>query len=248
MDAAAVSFDFGQTLAAMDTDMLARRLGEIDVAADATRLEAALPGAWTAYDAAVRSGVTGHPWKLFMATLLEAAGIAEPPRARAVDWLWDQQPLQNLWRRPVPGMIELCRDLRAAGVPHGVLSNSEGRLRELVEEMGWSADLPLIGDSGCLGMEKPDPRIFAWMADRLGTAPARIVHVGDSLGADVLGALRAGLHAVWFSMPALGSSTVPDALPEGVHVARSAGELRAVLRQLGIPLGDPAGQAARGLV
>jgi len=234
---AAVSFDFGQTLASLDPAMLARRLGEIDVAADVIRLEGALPGAWTAYDAAVRAGTSGHPWKLFMATLLEGAGVAEAARARAVDWLWDEQPRQNLWRRPVPGMIELCRALRARNVPHGVLSNSEGRLAELVAEMGWSADLPLVGDSGRLGMEKPDPAIFAWMAGELGVPAAAVVHVGDSLGADVQGALRAGMRAVWFSVPTAGSSTVPDGLPAGVPVARSADELRAILMELGLPLG-----------
>lgn len=235
--AAAVSFDFGQTLASMDPAMLARRLGEIGVDASAGRLEAALPGAWAAYDAAVQAGRSGHPWKLLMATLLEGAGVAEADRARAVEWLWDEQPRQNLWRRPVPGMIELCRDLTRAGVPIGVLSNSEGRLAELIAEMGWAADLPLVADSGRLGIEKPDPAIFAWMVERLGVPAGRVVHVGDSLGADVQGALRAGLRAVWFSVPGAGSATVPDGLPDGVPVARSAAELRAVLVELGVPIG-----------
>lgn len=234
--AAAVSFDFGQTLASMDPAMLARRLGEIGVAAEAARLEAALPGAWAAYDAAVRAGHGGHPWKLLMATLLAAAGIAEEARVRAVDWLWDEQPKQNLWRRPVPGMIELCRDLTRAGVPVGVLSNSEGRLAELIAEMRWSADLPLVADSGRIGIEKPDPAIFGWLAERLGVEASRIVHVGDSLGADVQGALRAGWRAVWFSVPSAGSATTPDGLPPGVPVARSADQLRAILIEQGIPL------------
>lgn len=234
MDAAAVSFDFGQTLASMDPAMLCRRLGEIEVAATSERLEAALPGAWAAYDAAVRRGVSGHPWKLLMDTLLAEAGVAEVERGRAVDWLWDQQPLQNLWRRPVPGMIELVRELRAAAVPVGILSNSEGKLAELIAEMGWTADLPLVADSGRLGMEKPDPRIFTWMAERLGVPAGRIVHVGDSLGADVLGALGAGFQAVWFSEE---GPPVPASLPPGVPVARTAAELRAVLIERGIRLG-----------
>jgi putative hydrolase of the HAD superfamily len=243
--AAAVSFDFGQTLASMDPAMLARRLGEIGLDVPAARLEGALPGAWAAYDAAVRAGAGGHPWKLLMATLLGGAGVGEADRARAVDWLWDEQPRQNLWRRPVPGMIELCRELTAAGVRIGVLSNSEGRLAELVAEMGWSADLPLVGDSGRLGMEKPDPAMFAWMAEQLGAPPDRIVHVGDSLGADVQGALRAGLRAVWFSVLGAGSATAPDGLSHGVLVARSAAELRAALIELGLPIGGSARTLSR---
>lgn len=234
MDAAAVSFDFGQTLASMDPVMLARRLGEIGVTAEARRLEASIPAAWAAYDAAVRRGEGGHPWKLLMSTLLAEGGVDDRDRQRAVDWLWDQQPLQNLWRRPVPGMIELCRELRAAAVPVGVLSNSEGKLAELIAEMGWTADLPLVADSGRLGMEKPDPRIFGWMEERLGVSAARIVHVGDSVGADVHGALAAGFQAVWFSEP---GPPVPDGLPPQVPVARTAAELRIILiLEYGLPV------------
>ncbi len=223
----AVTFDFGQTLCDLDTALLSRRLAERGLEASASRLEAAVTDGWRAYDGAIAAGLGGHPWKTFMSSLLASAGIAGAPLASVVDWLWTEQPRINLWRRPIAGMIELCRALRAAGVPVGVVSNSEGRLAELVDEMGWSADFAVIADSGRLGVEKPDAFIFHWAAERLGVAAPRIVHVGDSWGADIEGALGAGMRAIWFR----GRS--PRVLPPEVRGAREAGEVRDVLEAWG---------------
>jgi putative hydrolase of the HAD superfamily len=198
LPARAVTFDFGQTLAGLDTDLLARRLGERGLQATPERLEAALPGAWHTYNAAIHGGAGGHPWKIFMRDLLERAGVGPAGLDEAVDFFWSEQPRRNLWRRPVAGMIEIVRDLRDAGVPLGIVSNSEGRIVELLEELGWSEYFPVVADSGKLGIEKPAPGIFLWAAGRLGIPLERIVHVGDSLAADVEGALAAGMRAVWF--------------------------------------------------
>ena len=47
------------------------------------------------------------------------------------------------------------------------------------------------------GVAKPDGRIFAAAASRLGLAPQQVLHVGDDPALDVLGALAAGMQAVW---------------------------------------------------
>lgn len=44
---------------------------------------------------------------------------------------------------------------------------------------------------------KPDSEIFRLALDRTGWSPQRIVHVGDSLQSDVIGAHSAGIRAVW---------------------------------------------------
>src|SRR5262249_50736405 len=83
-------------------------------------------------------------------------------------------------------------DLRAAGVPVGVLSNSEGRLAELIEEIGWGDDLAIVADSRRLGVEKPDPAIFARTAARPGVPADEILPLGGSGGADRQGGLGGG--------------------------------------------------------
>lgn len=226
--AAAVTFDFGQTLADLDTEMLARRLGERGVDVHAARLELAVPAAWRIYNESIQRGLGGHPWKILMSRLLSEAGAPEQAIEPAVEWLWTEQPSRNLWRRPVPGMIDVAKDLRAAGVPVGVVSNSEGRLAELINELDWTPLFMVVADSGKLGMEKPGRAIFDWAAARLGVAACDIVHIGDSYAADVAGALTAGARAIWFGGAA---SPLND---ERAAACRDAGEVRAALAAWGL--------------
>ncbi len=228
----AVSFDFGQTLASLDPAMLSARLRERGVTAEEAAIDAALPEAWAVYDRLVQRGVSGHPWKQLMSALLRGAGAPEGRVDDLAEWLWSEQPRRNLWRRPIPGMFALCEDLDLAGVPLGVLSNSEGRLRELIEELGWQGTLRVVADSGVLGVEKPDPRIFTWLSGQLGVATEDVVHVGDSLAADVRGAVGAGMRAVWFSPAAALPSDID---PTRVKIAADAPGLRAALAELGVP-------------
>lgn len=47
------------------------------------------------------------------------------------------------------------------------------------------------------GAPKPEPGIFLAACERLGEAPERVLHVGDDIELDVLGAHRAGLRTCW---------------------------------------------------
>jgi len=49
------------------------------------------------------------------------------------------------------------------------------------------------------GAAKPDPRIFAHLLRVAGVEPAEALHIGDDPLADVVGAMRAGLQAVWIN-------------------------------------------------
>lgn len=223
-----VTFDAGQTLVDLDLDFLVRRLGERGITATPAALAAAAPPAWRRYDALVEAGA-GHPWQGFMAALLEGAGFTGV--GPVVEWLWHEQPRHNLWRRPIADMVALARELGARGVRVAVLSNSEGRLAELFVEIGIADAFAAIVDSGRLGIEKPDPRIFARALDAVGvTGHARAVHVGDSWAADVLGAVGAGWHAVWYRSR---EGDAPIARPD-VAIARDAADVRAALEAFGV--------------
>jgi FMN phosphatase YigB (HAD superfamily) len=54
-------------------------------------------------------------------------------------------------------------------------------------------------DSGVLGIEKPDPRIFQAALQALRVAPEEALYVGDLYEVDVLGAQSAGIEAVLVS-------------------------------------------------
>ena len=241
----AVSFDFGQTLVSLDTTLLTVKLGRMGIALAEAALEASLTDAWRSYDAAISRGEGGHPWKPFMRSLLSGArdasnagtSLTDDAITQAVDRLWEDQRRENLWRRPIAPMVDLCRDLHAAGIGCGVLSNSEGGLRELVDQVGMGSLFSVLGDSGILGIEKPDPRIFAWMASELATAPAEIVHIGDSFGADVVGAIDAGMQAIWFSPPEMGGRASAERLDVSwaAEICTRAEEVRAYIAARGWP-------------
>ncbi|HVU00624.1 MAG TPA: HAD family hydrolase [Polyangiaceae bacterium] len=231
----AVTFDYGQTLGQLDTAFLATRVAERGARTTSDALDRAMPAAWAAYDAAKHRGETGHDaWTTFMRTLLAGAGVtgageAATPRGLA-EFLWSAQPTRNLWRRPIAGMAELVQELSERGVRLGIVSNSEGRLVELLEAMGLRRFFPVVADSGALGFEKPERRIFEWTAERLGVAPADIIHVGDAWVADVEGALAVGARAVWIT-----SARGARELPPRVVACATAEDVRRALTAWGVP-------------
>lgn len=241
----AVTFDFGQVLASLDPSYLAEKLADKGVLTDPVALDGAMAAGWEAYGAALRSGGHGgSAWKTLLRTVIEGAGAAVSDEV--LSFLFDDQRERNLWRRPVPGMIDVVRRLRSAGTPVGIVSNSEGALARLVASLGWSSDFPIIADSGVLGLEKPDAAIFRWTATRLGVAASELIHIGDSWAADVEGALDIGAQAVWFvegTAPAVTEQELPARLGDNPHrrarvaVASNAREVeRATRLALGLAL------------
>ena len=232
--ARAVTFDFGQTLAELDHEFLAQRVRDFGAELDPAAARAATVTAWTAYGAAKAHG-HARAWQAMMLEVLRGAGlrpssgVASAGFAEAVaQSLWEAQPLKNLWRKPIPGMFELAGELTGKGVPVGIISNSEGRLAELVRELHKTALFRVIVDSGRLGIDKPDRRIFEHAALELGVPLTDTVHVGDAWEADVIGAREAGAQAIWFS------PTDDRALPLGVIACLDARETRQALRDFGI--------------
>lgn len=86
--------------------------------------------------------------------------------------------------------------LQARGLRLAVVSNFDGRLTRVCEELGIADCFDAIVMSGRAGYAKPDPRIFAVALARLGVRAAEAVHVGDRERDDFEGARAAGLRAV----------------------------------------------------
>jgi putative hydrolase of the HAD superfamily len=109
----------------------------------------------------------------------------------------------GIWSRLAPGSLDGLRALHATGVALAVVSNSdgtlEGRLREEgICQAGEGRGVPvtIVIDSGVVGVAKPDPAIFSIALEACGVLPERALHVGDTVGADVDGALAAGVRPV----------------------------------------------------
>jgi putative hydrolase of the HAD superfamily len=121
--------------------------------------------------------------------------------------------------RAYPDVAPALRDLRARGLRLVVVSNWDVSLHERLEETGLAPLVDGAVASAELGHAKPDPAIFAH-ALRLAGAPAgSALHAGDSLDADVAGALAAGLRAVLVARDGAGGA------PAGVPAIASLAEL-----------------------
>ena len=211
----------------LDLDFLSERLAERGVDVASSALEASAPAAWAHYDRLVDTGADHvKAWKSLMATLLRGAGTPDP--APLADWLWTENRRANLWRKPISPMVELARELARHGVAVGVLSNSEGGLAGLLEEIHVADAFQVIIDSGRLTVEKPDRRIFEHALELLGASDPLPIHIGDSWNADIVGARGAGWRSIWY-----GRRIQPVDDP-AIAIARDAAETREALVRWGV--------------
>ena len=114
-------------------------------------------------------------------------------------------------------MVDLVREVRAAGVPVALVSNSLGRDCYARVDLDELFDVTVI--SGQVGVRKPSRRIYAIAADRLGLAPEQCVMV-DDLEHNLVGAARLGIR--------------------GIHHRTAADTVRAVREVLALPRPTPA--------
>ena len=103
---------------------------------------------------------------------------------------------RSLWTWTEPWVAGALSALRADGWRMSVISNADGRVERQLTELGLCDGFDEVFDSACLGIAKPDSRIFMHACDTLGLKPADCLYIGDTFFVDVWGANRAGMGAV----------------------------------------------------
>lgn len=110
--------------------------------------------------------------------------------------------------KPLPGAIELLRELRAAGFRQAVASSAPRANIELIlQELEINADFAAVLCDRDVERGKPDPQIFLRAAGRVGVVPSRCVVIEDAV-MGVRAGKRAGMAclAVTTTHPAEGLS------------------------------------------
>jgi HAD superfamily hydrolase (TIGR01509 family) len=118
------------------------------------------------------------------ATLRRAEAVFFEPEVRA--------------SRLYPGARETLDALAARGFRLGLISNATSHqlILDITGKLGIAAYFdPLVTSAG-FGRPKPHPSIFIHVLETWGIPPAGVVMVGDTLGADILGANGVGLHSI----------------------------------------------------
>ncbi len=99
----------------------------------------------------------------------------------------------------------------ACTTPICIVSNIDhDDLRRALEYAGVEARDVVTSESA--RSYKPDPGIFREALRKTGARPERVLHVGDSYRADVVGAVALGLHAAWLNRT--GKPRPPEAVAE----------------------------------
>ncbi|HET7037026.1 MAG TPA: HAD family hydrolase [Thermomicrobiaceae bacterium] len=91
--------------------------------------------------------------------------------------------------------LELLEHLTAREIPAGILSNNVEAAR-FADELGVLPRFRAVVTPREAGVGKPEPAIFHYALERLGTRPEETLYVGDTYEHDVLGARAAGLPVV----------------------------------------------------
>ncbi len=196
----ALLFDFGNTLAYIDYELLAREFSILGGRKlDAATLERAEYEGRAALDRCMMS-VAGpsdpeQPNREYFRAWMKAAGIPHDEvreHGRRFDTINREE---TLWRVVRPGTIDLLQRLKSRGFKLAVISNADGRVANDARRFGLAPHFDTIVDSQVVGVAKPDPRIFHIALERLGIAPGEALYAGDIYSINVVGARAAGIEA-----------------------------------------------------
>jgi HAD superfamily hydrolase (TIGR01662 family) len=144
-------------------------------------------------------------------------------------------PSEALWR-PMPGVHETLNELRRQSLKLAIVSNAadDANVQRLIDNHDLRPYFDPIVVSATVGVRKPNPRIFEPVVRAWGLPPAELVMIGDTLGADILGAKHMGFKSIWVTMEsdtpynaAHRHTVLPDA------TAASLAELPGLIRSLG---------------
>jgi HAD superfamily hydrolase (TIGR01549 family) len=138
-------------------------------------------------------GVDAQYWQTFYAHLLEQLGVAHDPAL--LDALAASTRRGINWRTVRPGTQEALQSLRPR-YRLGVISNSDGTIGKLLDELDLGHYFESVTDSHLCGCEKPKPRIFLAALRSLDVAAERSIYIGDVYSVDFLGARGVGMEAL----------------------------------------------------
>jgi HAD superfamily hydrolase (TIGR01509 family) len=199
----AILFDAGNTLIHMDYAAIASELARHGVAVTPEALRRA---EWTARvrldtelfaPAAAASTESRDTTERYSRYLLEAAGVQDPAlHAKVMEWRRAYNVPIGLWTMAEPAAAAALALVRERGRIAGVVSNSNGTIRRILESLDLARYLDFVLDSHEEGMEKPDPRFFELALARAGVRAHEAAYIGDFYSVDVLGARRVGMRAV----------------------------------------------------
>jgi putative hydrolase of the HAD superfamily len=171
---------------------------EIGLRLDAPRLDQAFVTAWK--QVPPRPAIEGPRenddkdwWRAFVDIVLDQVepSLNELDRDNFFEIGYEHFAEAGVWEL-YPEVAVVLENLRPR-FDLSVVSNFDGRLRMILEQLGISKFLTHVFVSSEIGADKPDPEIFRRALKFVSLEPDQVLHVGDDPGRDWKAATAAGL-------------------------------------------------------
>jgi putative hydrolase of the HAD superfamily len=136
-----------------------------------------------------------HWWKTLVHDVFAPLG-AFPRFDEYFDALFAFFARAEAWRL-YPETLVTLETLKSQGLIVGVISNFDSRLFNILDGFGVTRFFDPIIISTRAGAAKPEREIFTQALAHAGVEAREALHIGDSYGADIIGARQAGLTPVF---------------------------------------------------
>jgi putative hydrolase of the HAD superfamily len=171
---------------------------EIGLTLDAQRLDRAFASVWKQMPQ--RQPIDGPRddddkgwWQKFVDLVLDQAApsVGEIDRDNFFEIAYEHFAEAGVWEL-YSEVVEVLEKVQPR-FQLAVISNFDGRLRFILEQLGISKFFPRVFVSSELGADKPDPLIFRRALDLANLKPDQVLHVGDDQERDWNAAAAVGL-------------------------------------------------------
>ena len=184
----AVIFDYGRVLTGPPDPAAYAELMRI-TGLSADRLERAYWKDRNAYDEGKLTGLG------FWRQIVRDAGLKLTEREIAELNLWDVR----MWTRGDPAMLAWQLAIKERGLLTAIVSNMGDTVHEhMVRELRWLSRFDVLVWSYQLGIAKPNPAIYRYALEKLGTQPAETLFIDDK-AENVEAAVALGMKGIIFS-------------------------------------------------
>jgi putative hydrolase of the HAD superfamily len=161
-------------------------------------------------------------WKRMWRTLVEYKITDEPLAMTMSERYLDILPTKT---HLFPHCVDLLEYLRDKGTPMHLITNGfELTQHQKLKNSGIAGFFKEVITSEQAGIMKPHKEIFDYALRVTGSSANRSVMIGDALEVDILGALEAGIDAIYVHAEVPAGSTVKP-----THVAPHLGVLKELL-------------------
>lgn len=196
MSLKAIFFDVGGTLVFPDEQRTLEPLAAKGLKPTSAQLFAAERDAKAALDRTLLrhagNGVDKSYWDNYYSALLAQFDLCDDELKQA---LIRRAQTSSNWTRLAADTRAVLQDL-AREYRLGIISNSDGGIAQLLTQLRIRDLFHSVVDSGVVGHQKPDPRIFEAALNALGVEPAEALHLGDIYAVDYAGATSVGMKAI----------------------------------------------------